>query len=242
MRIGVYGDSFAESYPATKHFAWFNQLPKFIPGAKVKSYGKGGSSVFYSYTQFLQTHLSFDFIIFLVTDPNRYTKSMMIDGDHVLPHSLSEVEHLLKTKNVSSTEQEILESLKTYFIELMDEDYNTQMTELMLTHIERVNPNIIFFPCFPNSFLKSRIAKAGLPVTGNTLGHIAKKQSDILGIYDLGNYQENTNAISCHFTEEFNLGVAELFATKIKHDIWNWKAINRIKLEHDKNYYYNGRR
>lgn len=242
MRIGVYGDSFAETYPGSKHLAWFNQLPKFIPGAKVKSYGKGGSSVFYSYNLLLQTHLNFDYIIFLVTDPNRYTKPIVIDGDPMFPHSIAEVEYLLRNKPVTPSQRKLLESLKSYFIEIMDEDYNQQMAELMLMHIESINPNVLFFPCFPNSLSNSRLAKIGLPHNNSTLGAIVSNQSVLLGIDDIGNYQENINTISCHFTEEFNLGIAELFATKIKNDIWNWKAINHVKLEHDRKHYYIGKR
>lgn len=238
MRIGIYGDSFAETYHQSKHIAWFNLLAKFIPNAKITSHGKGGSSVFFSYNKFLQTHIKYDFIIFLVTDPIRYTKPVNIDGDDIFPHSLREIEYLLRFQNISKSDKVLLENLKHYYTTIADEEYNVQMTELMLDQMEKIHPNIIFFPCFNNSLMKSRLSACGLTNNRNSMASIVEKQSKLLRINDIGLHTEKTNTISCHFSKEFNQGIASLFASKMLNGVWNWSAVNNAVPTEDKSYYY----
>lgn len=66
MRIGVYGDSFAQDY----HNGW----PFFLSNlfkCKVDTYGWAGTSAEYSYMNFLNTNENYDIIIFLWTSINR---------------------------------------------------------------------------------------------------------------------------------------------------------------------------
>ena len=59
--IGVYGDSYAEDGDS-----WIDYLNK-----EYKNFGKGGSSIDYSYYKFCETHKQFDKIIFIVSSFDR---------------------------------------------------------------------------------------------------------------------------------------------------------------------------
>ncbi len=242
MKIGIYGDSFAETYPQSKHFAWFNLLTHYIPNARIKSYGKAGTSVFYSYKLFLQTYQTFDVVIFLVTDPNRYTKPMIIDGNDLYPHSIRQIELMLANESISKQDKILLENLRNYYISIIDEEFNAFANELMLQKIETLHKKVIFFPCFPNAMSTERQNKSGLFHTKNTMGHITQMQSNKLKVDNIGFYEENPSKISCHLTEEYNHAVAQFFATKIKDDVWLWNLLDNVKLNtNNKLHYYNKR-
>lgn len=242
MKIGIYGDSFGESYIQSKHFAWYNLLTRYLPGSKVKSFAKGGTSVFYSYKQFLQTHHMFDVIIFLVTEPNRYTKPVNINGEEVYPHNIIQIDKMLSDKNISNQDKNFLVGLKNYYVDIIDEDFNAFATELMLEKIEKMHHRIIFFPCFYNSFSQERANKEGISLTSATMAHFSQRQSNALRIDNIGFYEENTGTISCHFTEEYNNVISEVFAQKIKDDTWNFNKITSLKIKHNnKLHFYNKR-
>jgi hypothetical protein len=116
VRIGIYGDSFADTTENDSQiFAWFNLLPEYLPNCTTESYGLGGTSVYFSYNEFLRTYKNFDYVIFLVTTPNRYTKKVCnVDGRNTYFHSLQQVESYLKN-NPNSNSRNILENLIGWF-------------------------------------------------------------------------------------------------------------------------------
>jgi hypothetical protein len=147
MKIGVYGDSFADihSNKHASHFAWHNQLTKLIPGSTVESFGLGSSSLYYSYCKFLETHDQFDIIIFLVTESNRYTKRVCdIAGSDRYFSNMLQVEHFLQSNDTKSKDKPTLEFLKGWFM-MEDAEYNAAMADLMIEKMTGLHKNIIFF-------------------------------------------------------------------------------------------------
>lgn len=237
MRIGVYGDSFASIKGGNEKISWFNLLTEFIPNAKVTSYGIPGSSVFYSYRKFLETYEQYDTVIFLVTEPNRYTKLLYMAGDYRYINTLHSLEQFIKNNKLSDSEKEELDYLKGWFI-MSDETYNSAMTEFMLGDIESKKPNTIFFPCFPNSITIERQKKIG-SYKGPTMAEFHNIQSKLLNLdNDVRVMKENTSTISCHFSKEFNLVIARAFTKKIKENVWNWDEIYATTLPHGADFYY----
>lgn len=238
MRMGIYGDSFAYCTEANAGITWYNMLQYFISNSTVKSYGERGTSVFYSYKKFLETHHEFDKIIFLVTNSDRYTKLVeYVNGTHqYFPH-INMVENVLHNDtDLTTIDKKIINDLKGWFLST-DTEYNLVMTELMIRDMEKIHNDIIFFPCFPVSLTDTRKKIIGLS-NEVTLFNLCNRQTYLLGKPDLSSMSESPKYMSCHLTEEFNLFVAKLFANKIINNTWNWEDLYKVELSHDLNYYY----
>lgn len=65
MKIGIYGDSFFD-----KREGWPRELEKILK-AEIDIYAEGGTSIDYSYLNFIKTHEQYDKIIFGWTNPGR---------------------------------------------------------------------------------------------------------------------------------------------------------------------------
>lgn len=238
MKIAVYGDSFACVHPDFKSacaFAWFNLLQELLPESSITSYGKGASSVYYSYKKFLETHDQYDIIIFLVTEPNRYPKEYLDSNNNSHHfHSLAGIEHFMLT-NKSMVDTRFLENLKGWFI-MNDDEYALDMSELMLKDIENIRPNTIFFPCFTNSMIQERMDKCDNISMFKILHMQFDKLNAVINVYDT--MRDNDERLSCHFTPEFNKAIANSFAKRISTGQWNWNDLNNITLTNDLNYYY----
>lgn len=78
MKIGVFGDSFADENMQSGK-SWISWLRENDDITSVTSWGIGGTSLEYSYQKFLENHNDYDRIIFLATEPNRM---------HMLDHRL----------------------------------------------------------------------------------------------------------------------------------------------------------
>jgi len=91
MRIGVFGDSFADrtaynpDSPFKEDESWIQAIQ--LGGNNITTYGKTGTSSWYSFEQFLAHHDQFDHIVFMYSSPHRI---------HHLPEGLEGL-HFLNT-------------------------------------------------------------------------------------------------------------------------------------------------
>jgi len=89
MKIGVFGDSFADRTPYNPESpfkedeSWIADMES--AGHKITSYGKTGTSTWYSYEQFLAHHEQFEWIIFCYSSLHRI---------HHLPEGLEDLSFL----------------------------------------------------------------------------------------------------------------------------------------------------
>ena len=89
MRIGVFGDSFADRNPYNpdspfkEDESWIADMEN--AGHKITTYGKTGSSTWYSFQQFLAHHEQFDHIVFCYSSLHRI---------HHLPEGLEDLSFL----------------------------------------------------------------------------------------------------------------------------------------------------
>lgn len=89
MKIGVFGDSFADRTPYNPESpfkedeSWIAEMEN--AGHKITTYGKTGTSTWYSYEQFLAHHEQFDHIIFCYSSLHRI---------HHLPEGLEDLSFL----------------------------------------------------------------------------------------------------------------------------------------------------
>lgn len=100
MNVGIFGDSFADEHLKTGR-SWIECLREDYGYDVVTSFGYGGTSIEWSYNNFLNKGSNFDFIIFLLTDERRMHFTDSSTDKELLFH--------LTTKQ---TEKEIVQKLR----------------------------------------------------------------------------------------------------------------------------------
>lgn len=71
MRMGIFGDSYADPNPYPDE-SWISYLKNNIETANIDQYSRSGTSHWWSYQKFIQTHREYDTIIFCHTNPIRW--------------------------------------------------------------------------------------------------------------------------------------------------------------------------
>ena len=140
MKIGVFGDSFAEK---NAEKIWWKFLQGY--GHKVTCFGENGSSIVWSAKQILDTKNDFDFVIWCVTSSNRITvwhranfteKYVHVLGTDAKKHSDPEIQ-----QKIDATEK---------FIQIaMDEPDREFVGKCVVEYVKTQVPNMLLIPCFP---------------------------------------------------------------------------------------------
>ena len=140
MKIGVFGDSFAEKN-AKK--IWWQFLQNY--GHQVTCFGEGGSSIVWSAKQIIDAKNDFDFIIWCVTSSNRIT----------VWHRANFTEkyvHVLGTGQKFHSDPEIQQKIDATekFIQIaMDEPDREFVGKCVVEYVKTQVPNMLLIPCFP---------------------------------------------------------------------------------------------
>jgi hypothetical protein len=242
MKIGVYGDSFADYQLSAKTFHWSTIVETKL-NAVVTNFGYGSSSMFHSYKEFLKNYTEHDLIIFAVTHPDRYTKRFdWCDKPRTIISNgyISNYETVIDFKEKATNEQDkkMLTHLEGWYI-MSNGLYNADMHELMLQHMESLHKNIIFYPCFDISFLPLRYSQSNFPASCDMYS-LLKRQMKLLNYSgNIDTPKENKKVIAGHLVPEMNEYVAEAMITKILTGDWKFSNLDNIKLKNPVSYYYN---
>lgn len=225
--IGIFGDSFAgadESYSGMQYH-WSTLLKNYF-NCELVNYGLGGSSVYYSYKQFLHNHKKHDCVIFLVTEPGRYIKPVITKTQQkIFVPNIASIDHIDQTYSIT---EPMVSDLQGWFL-ASDDTFNIDMSELMLEKILSLQPQTIVIPCFDSSVQNLNL--------DFNLFELQEKQASLFGLtaYELlSNYVENYDIISGHFLPEINHIVYENIKNRINNKKWNWtvnKVTTKYKLE-----------
>ena len=216
MKVGIYGDSFADSAFPTNRTNTLNWMEVLQEKYDVSCFGIVGSSLYFSIEQFKQQQDQFDKVIFLVTEPSRlWAKGLMteptkmqffggvdfIEGrieyyKNLRDRPLQEIKHLLKISEAALI-------YKSYIQNFEEEEYKHN---LMLKDLLK-NKNIISIPCFHNS------------IQGNetSLWDIYKKETLAWGV-DLDSISKYEDVRNCHLTVENNRILAEKIIDSIENN------------------------
>jgi hypothetical protein len=148
MRIGVFGDSFADrnpynpESPFTEDESWLTCMEN--ADHEVITYGKTGTSTWYSFQQFLAHHDQFDHIIFCYSSMHRI---------HHLPDGLEDLSFLTtpdqlyelrKNKNLSQQQEIEMVRILTSYIPSVDPTFDIFVKQHIFDEINNVcrNKNI----------------------------------------------------------------------------------------------------
>jgi len=246
MTIGLFGDSFGdwENNPE-QHFNGFPlktlSWPYLVAAqtqSKCINTCQGGASLYYSYNQFLKHANQCNTIIFLLTNPGRYTLPMLFKyalPNRIHPNSLHTIEYWLKKKEITDDERDKLLYLKGFYMSL-DFEWEHTSCKLLIKEIKRLREDTIFISCF-DLYYKDILGDDSV-----SLESIHRLQFKSLGIkltdyLEIDSYGEKK--VTCHFTPETNKLVADCVIDSIQRKKWTCNLPNYIPHQYDWKEYYN---
>lgn len=234
MKIGIYGDSFASpSYPEHKGFSfhWCNTLANKLNGS-ITNFAETGSSIFQSYKKFLSTYNDYDLCIFVVTDPNRYFKSLTLSSGLTKNVSnIDQIEVYNKTLNLNAEDKQVFKWLEGWFLS-SDPEHNKCLAHLIINDIINKKSNTIVYPGFNASSPDTTL----IPLHEMHKMQLTKMGKDYNGNLSFL-YFENSNKLACHFTESYNNFISEMMYKKIKHGVYDYSGLHEIEVDNTIDYY-----
>ena len=238
--IGIYGDSYGVKNE-NLYDLWADIVAARLE-IDYSNYCKSASSLFYSYTQFLETNKQHDIIIFLVTLPYRYTKSITLDITGKKEHCISgihNIDYLIKRHpDLTDTDKKLLSSLKKWFW-LMDEDFYKVSQKFIVNDIVAQRPDTVIVPCFYESLTSKQYENFGL-IGYEHFYHLTELQCRSLNLpmNRYHDYTENLDIINGHLTPELNNIVGNLIYNRITNGTWSEFPTDLIEHEFTHKEYY----
>lgn len=150
MKIGIYGDSFAEILK-NKHgeHCWVFRLLNQYPGSENLS--RSGTSLFWSYELLLRTYQEFDKIIFVATQPSRLS---ILESPESTPWFLREQ---LKNGNLTAELRQKFKSLLEYFVHVSTDNNvalkDSLFFEMLVERLLKLPVPTMVIPAFEVNYL-----------------------------------------------------------------------------------------
>ena len=248
LKVGMFGDSYADpirhghdNFRELDDIGWPNLLRNKY---EVGLHALAGSSIYYSYQEFLKHHEKYDKIVFVVTDPIRWIKGYKLskNEDRIIHlSSYAGVENWLQLNPDMRLEDRcIVEALKGYYLFLVDDPSCQVIANLMLNHMRQLRPDIILIPIARNLL---NIDTVGFD-SYLDLFHI---EMGVGTSFDHGKFLQKKYEyrLVCHLSKEMNIVVANDVVNALATGIWNpsepkpvthadkadyyWRPISEIK-------------
>lgn len=144
-KIAVYGDSFANcnSEIALKdEKTWVDLLGKHY---QVDNYAQSGSSLYFSYCRFQDTHSRYDRLIFIVTSPGRL-EVLNHDDQTIYISNLESAEYHLPRSGPLNRPYVL--AARDYFKYIYNDEKENFIHRLILSEITRIRPDTFIYPAF----------------------------------------------------------------------------------------------
>lgn len=240
-RIGIYGDSWADpnhghdDNPGLANFAWCNRF------GRADIYAKGGSSIYFSYQLFMQTHEQYDRVIFVATNPGRYYLPIKVDDREVHLNSLNSTRHFrkegykrLNLKMTAELDSKLL-ALEQYYLELFDFNTDQQVCSLMIDRIMSVRPDTVLVMAHNAGWYNdwSLLSKYYMPMCESFGSQYTDKVENNYGIMP---YSEKN--MVCHMSAETNEIVYNHMLHRLQHGTWPEEVFS-VQHIHSPEYYWN---
>lgn len=213
MKIGIFGDSFADDYNLwPSHFegvgpSWIDYIRD--QNIAVDNYASGGSGLYYSYEKFISSFQKYDRIIFLVSTPGRITITK--DGEYGHWFNLRQVENELAA--CFEYEKKVrLNAIYNYFKYVKNDKFDNLVQDLLIERILKTHNKILMIPSFEWSRIKGSIPFMTIPEFEASFWNLPEA---------IPSGQDLVDARKCHMCEENNLIVGEEMVNWIKTDKFN---------------------
>jgi len=241
MKVAIYGDSWADSshghyqYPELGLLGWPTLLSQY--NWHVNCYARPGSSLHYSYQQFLATHADHDRVIFVVTSIGRWTRHLIMrDGVERFVNGYDSADFLLNKDPFRSQldpgDRPLLEHLKNYYLWVQDMAFERTAQELMIADIRRLRPDALIIPI-----------NQGVGVEGTAMVEYQElcvrscwpDRPDLVGAQHHKTWEEQ--ACVCHMTPEINRLVCDSMRAALALGEWNPVIPDRVEHTHPGSHY-----
>lgn len=143
MKIGVFGDSFADKFVSQN--IWWKYLNS-EHNHDVDCFGEPGSSILYSARQILQHHTSYEFIIWCLTNPPRITIYHNDKAEHVTGQHHHQVKKDFEL-------QEKINIAEQYLIKVADIESQEFTGHCIAEYVKSVVPNMLIVPTFQTRYI-----------------------------------------------------------------------------------------
>ena len=143
MKIGVFGDSYADKgYKKCTNHIWYNFL-EHVYGHQVDCFGESGSSIMFSADLIQQKAKSYDLVIWCLTTPGRFTLPHVINGRNVHVTTSSD-KCKISDVEISKKHSICIDYLKYIF----DWDTENFIGKCRVSYLQNIHNNILVIPCF----------------------------------------------------------------------------------------------
>jgi hypothetical protein len=139
MKIGVFGDSFADKNWSDR--IWWQQL-KTVYHHQVECFGECASSILFSAKKIEEFGKNFDLVIWAITSPNRI--SFNHNNQY---HHLNSVAHCYEGNDSYVKKQ--FSAAHEFLTYLHDWDSETLVGKSLVSYFQQTIKNILIVPCFP---------------------------------------------------------------------------------------------
>ena len=154
MKIAIYGDSWASEFldEPHKYLGWPEILAN-QPGYEVTNFAVPGSSLYFSYKEFLENHADYDVNIFLITSYGRmYVQSMPETNQRKVEKHIPNLIHIgIRKKQLTNTMHQVMkvyEAMEKYYEYIQNDEYDELVDKALVYHARSISTNTIFIPCF----------------------------------------------------------------------------------------------
>jgi hypothetical protein len=233
--IGIFGDSFAYGWDGIKSVSTIllHAWPRILEtkhNFNVLNYSLGGSSLFYSFKQFLDNYKKIDVALFVFTESNRLyhkDKSLRIGN-------LSSIEKELELLDVNDTKYQIYNAAQMYYKHLIDDEYNVYIRDKLAEDFIRIcnenNIRSILIPGFDHDIKQAKYFATTL---------VEVSHQEIFKQFGDREYRPETKLRACHLSERNNRILADLLAKIINGDefVIRLDDFRFIKVNDPENYW-----
>jgi hypothetical protein len=234
LTLGIFGDSYSDpirhghdNFRELDELGWPNLLKRKYD---VGLHGKNSSSIFYSYQKFLEHHLKYDKIVFVVTDPLRWIKGYNMLGDEKHFNNYWTADSYLKSnkEHLSLEQVDLIEAIKSYYLHMVDDISCQLLANLMINHIKEIRPDVILIPI-----------SRGLVIDAVGFWDYINLFNKMLGVSQFNTETHYEYRLACHLSKEMNELVAKHVDQALEIGAWNPVLPNFVKHEFtNKDYYY----
>jgi hypothetical protein len=221
--VAIFGDSFAYSIVYEEEIGrrtlWADVLKEKY---EVTNYGRAGSNLYFSYTEFLKHQHLYDHIVFVITCPGRIwlsKKSVHKTHKHSNYRFISNYYHakghLAELGSITAFYETIrsIEAACNYFLYVQDLEYETCIHNLLIKEIINVRQNTILIPAFEDSWTSGPYKWS--------MRQIMEKEEKHWG-FNIIPDNKYKDYRTCHMTEENNIIFADVVSRWIEGESINF--------------------
>lgn len=220
MKIGIFGDSYAEQrldINDVENRAWWRKLAK-DHGHQVTSFGVGGSSILYSAELLRKHHQEFDFNIWCMTTPGRF--SIPIPGQSAHFHSNRVMDTSGTLNDIDpgvKIDPRVIDACSRYLKYVFDWDTENLIGRALAHYFLGTIPNLMIIPCFITPLDQQF-----------NLYELCRKELEPLfpgkDVYQI--YESYDEARACHLTDTNNSRLAALINADLRPGVFQTQYSN----------------